>query len=71
MILVDSETMKRLERKAIRHFGIKGIVLMENAGRAVSEAVKREAVGVSSKRVAIICGKGNNGGDGFVSARHL
>ncbi len=71
MILVNAETMKRLDRKAIRHFGIKGIVLMENAGRAVSEAVKREAAGSSGKRVAIVCGKGNNGGDGFVAARHL
>ncbi|MFZ3073223.1 MAG: NAD(P)H-hydrate dehydratase [Thermodesulfobacteriota bacterium] len=71
MILVNAETMKRLDRKAERSYGIKGIVLMENAGRAVSEAVKREASGASNKRVSIVCGKGNNGGDGFVSARHL
>jgi len=70
VILVSAETMKRLDRKAERDYGIKGIVLMENAGRAVSEAVKREA-GASGKRVSIVCGRGNNGGDGFVSARHL
>lgn len=71
MILVTAETMKRLDRKASRDYGIKGIVLMENAGRAVSEAVKKEVAGASNKRVSIVCGKGNNGGDGFVSARHL
>ena len=42
MILVNAETMKRLDRKALREYGIKGIVLMENAGRAVSEAVKKK-----------------------------
>ena len=50
-------------------FGISTLILMENAGRAVAEEVLRTLK--NKRRVAIFCGKGNNGGDGFVCARHL
>jgi len=62
--------MRDLDKIAIRKFGIPSIILMENAGRGVAE----EAAAFGSKRlrrVLILCGKGNNGGDGFVAARHL
>ncbi len=71
MKLVNADQMKRLDRKTIREYGIKGLILMENAGRAVADAVRRELSGTESTRVVIIAGKGNNGGDGFVCARHL
>jgi ADP-dependent NAD(P)H-hydrate dehydratase / NAD(P)H-hydrate epimerase len=73
MKLVDSSTIRAVDSYAVRKYGIAGLVLMENAGRGVAEAVRRELDGISGKvkRVVIIAGKGNNGGDGYVAARHL
>src|SRR5438093_9073236 len=59
---------RELDRRAIEEFGIPGIVLMENAGRGMAELLA--ALGIKG-RVVICCGKGNNGGDGFVIARWL
>ncbi len=63
--------MREIDRRAIEEKGIPGQTLMENAGRAVFEAILRRFGNVQSKTVAVICGKGNNGGDGFVVARYL
>lgn len=57
-----------LDRRAIHEFGLPGIILMENAGRGAAEILL--SLGARG-RVVICCGKGNNGGDGFVMARHL
>jgi len=51
--------------------GVAGDVLMERAGRAVARAVADLCGGTYGRRVVVVCGKGNNGGDGFVAARHL
>jgi NAD(P)H-hydrate epimerase len=59
---------RELDRRAIDEFGIPGVVLMENAGRGMAELLVR--LGING-RVVICCGKGNNGGDGFVIARWL
>jgi len=67
---VGRDKMRELDRKAIEEYGIPGIILMENAGRNVAEEVIR-TVDRDNNRIAVICGKGNNGGDGFVIARHL
>jgi len=69
--LLTAEQMQRCDRTAIETFRIPGLVLMENAGRAVVEEMERVAGSLSGKRVLVCCGKGNNGGDGFVIARHL
>jgi NAD(P)H-hydrate epimerase len=66
-------TLSRLEvrdvdRRAIDEFGLHGVVLMENAGRGATDALCR--LGCTGP-VIICAGKGNNGGDGFVMARHL
>ena len=65
------DEVREIDRKAIEEYEIPGIILMENAGRNVAEEVLKMLPGTDSARVAIFCGKGNNGGDGFVIARHL
>ena len=63
--------MQALDRKAIHQFGIPSIVLMENAGRGVSELAIQMLKDAARKKIAVFCGMGNNGGDGFVAARYL
>ncbi|MDP2938023.1 MAG: NAD(P)H-hydrate epimerase [Candidatus Omnitrophota bacterium] len=67
--LLTAKEAKDIDIRAKEIFGISTLVLMENAGRGGAE----EAIKVlhGRKNVAIFCGKGNNGGDGFVAARHL
>ncbi len=69
--LVTVPEMKQLDRLAVEQWGIPGVVLMENAGRAVADAVEEANDGTAGLAVTVICGRGNNGGDGFVIARHL
>ena len=61
--------MRNLDRTSIESHRIPGAILMENAGRAVYEQI--EKVSAKGARVLIVCGRGNNGGDGYVTARHL
>lgn len=63
--------MQSIDRNASREYEIPGIVLMENAGLKIVEVIKEVLPSLSGKRVIILAGKGNNGGDGFVVARHL
>jgi len=65
------DEIRAFDRTATEDLGIPGIVLMENAGRQIAEIV-REDVGLEpTPHVVILAGRGNNGGDGFVVARHL
>ncbi len=70
MKVATAEQMQELDRKSIEVFKIPSIVLMENAGRGATEAILNAFPG-TQKKIAVIAGKGNNGGDGFVIARHL
>jgi len=63
--------MQGLDQRAIEEIGIPSIVLMENAGRGVGETAMDMLGGASGKSIAVFCGTGNNGGDGFVAARYL
>ncbi len=71
MRLVTAKEMQEIDRQAIKEFGIPGLLLMENAGRSVARTVAERIRKVRGKRILVLCGKGNNGGDGFVAARHL
>ncbi|MDD5225510.1 MAG: NAD(P)H-hydrate dehydratase [bacterium] len=72
MKIVSGERMRELDRETIERYGIPGLELMENAGRGAAGAILREYPGLAAKgRVLILAGTGNNGGDGFVAARHL
>src|SRR5262245_62568724 len=65
---LDADEMRAVDRWAIEERGVPSLELMETAGRAVAEAAAEIA---GSSRAAVICGKGNNGGDGLVAARAL
>jgi NAD(P)H-hydrate epimerase len=67
-MFLSRDEVRAVDRRAIDEFGLPGVVLMENAGRGAAEVLLQQGV---RGRVAICCGKGNNGGDGFVIARHL
>ncbi len=71
MKILNSAEMKRIDQKTIQQVGIPGIVLMENAGLQMVRAIEDMRQPTSPMKVAIFCGKGNNGGDGYVVARHL
>jgi hydroxyethylthiazole kinase-like uncharacterized protein yjeF len=77
MKALTAAEMREVDRLTTARFGISGLQLMETAGQSVCDEILRELDarhGVESRgraRVAILCGKGNNGGDGLVAARHL
>ncbi len=72
MKVTTAEQMRAVDRRASEEYGIPSVVLMESAGVAFARACIEELGGdVRGKRVAMVCGRGNNGGDGFVAARHL
>ena len=71
MKVATAEQMQELDRKAIEAYRIPGIVLMENAGRGATEVISNTFPDLQKMKIAIVAGKGNNGGDGFVIARYL
>ncbi|MDI6809329.1 MAG: NAD(P)H-hydrate dehydratase [Candidatus Eisenbacteria bacterium] len=71
MKVVTSAQMKAIDKRAIEEYGIPGLELMERAGQGILEHMEKELGDVSLHRVLVLCGKGNNGGDGFVLARKL
>jgi NAD(P)H-hydrate epimerase len=71
MYLVTAAEMQKMDRQTIDSFGIPGRVLMENAGRGATRVFLEQFPALDKKRVGIVAGRGNNGGDGFVIARYL
>lgn len=71
MNIVTSAQMRDLDRETIEETGIPGIVLMENAGIQLYNYLERTFEDLEEQKITIICGKGNNGGDGMVLARQL
>src|SRR5271163_325804 len=69
MKIVSAAEMREIDRATSERFGVPSITLMETAGSAVARFVLSDYS--HAARVAVVCGKGNNGGDGFVVARKL
>jgi hydroxyethylthiazole kinase-like uncharacterized protein yjeF len=71
MYYITPEEMREIDRRAQKEFGIPVTILMENAGRAVFQTAMEMLSEKQERKVTVVCGRGNNGGDGFVAARHL
>jgi len=71
MRVLNSAQMREADRRTIDEIGIASLVLMENAGRQAVAAMESMYSDLLERRIAILCGRGNNGGDGFVVARTL
>ncbi|MBW8002782.1 MAG: NAD(P)H-hydrate epimerase [Planctomycetes bacterium] len=70
-LVMTREQVRAFDSRAINQLGIPGAVLMENAGRSCAELIKEKLADIPKPKVCIFCGTGNNGGDGYVIARHL
>jgi NAD(P)H-hydrate epimerase len=70
-VVMSRSEVRRFDAWAINDLGIPGVVLMENAGRSCAELIIARLADIDSPKVCIFCGIGNNGGDGYVIARHL
>jgi NAD(P)H-hydrate epimerase len=68
-LIFTREQVRQVDKDAVEQYGIPSIVLMENAARQVAD--KAQAMLDATKRVLVLCGGGNNGGDGLAAARHL
>src|ERR1700680_1755110 len=73
MKALTAAEMRAVDRLTTERLGIPSLELMESAGKHVADTCLRslEGVGAPSQTICVLCGKGNNGGDGFVAARHL
>ena len=71
MEILSGDQMRNVDRRAIESMGISSLLLMESAGSGIAQAMLSDYPDLASRKVVVICGKGNNGGDGFVVARHL
>ena len=69
--VMSRDEVRRVDAWAIEEIGVPGVVLMENAGRSCAELALQKLAGMTKPQVCILCGVGNNGGDGYVIARHL
>lgn len=70
-VFVSAEEMRRIDRITSKKYKINSLILMENAGRAIVYALEKSFKKFSGKKIAVVCGSGNNAGDGFVAARYL
>lgn len=70
-VVMSRDEVRAVDSWAINTLGIPGIVLMENAGRSCAKLIKDKLASIAKPKVCIFCGTGNNGGDGYVIARHL
>lgn len=70
-LILTRDQVRQIDQRAIDDYAMPGVILMENAGGNAANIIGQNYGHLPEKRVAIFCGPGNNGGDGFVIARHL
>jgi NAD(P)H-hydrate epimerase len=70
-VVMTRDEVRAFDAWAINTLGVPGVVLMENAGRSCAELIRDKLASLARPKVCIFCGTGNNGGDGYVIARHL
>jgi ADP-dependent NAD(P)H-hydrate dehydratase / NAD(P)H-hydrate epimerase len=71
MKILSAMQMAEVDRLTTERYSIPSILLMDNAGRSVAEEIEKACPGFDRLKIAVFCGRGNNGGDGFVAARYL
>src|SRR5271167_4641865 len=71
MKALTAAEMREVDRLTTERYGVPGLTLMENAGTSAAEFIRHKFPNLAHRRVVVLCGKGNNGGDGFVVARKL
>jgi hydroxyethylthiazole kinase-like uncharacterized protein yjeF len=71
MHLITRQQARVLDRLTMTEYGIAGKILMGNAGQKIAEFIRFQSVNLYEPRIGIVCGKGNNGGDGFATAKNL
>ena len=69
--LFSTKQIRQIDEYAIKKLGIPGIVLMENASREIFQKISERIEHLELPKIGFVCGKGNNGGDGFAAARHF
>jgi ADP-dependent NAD(P)H-hydrate dehydratase / NAD(P)H-hydrate epimerase len=71
MKILTAAEMREVDRLTTEQYGIPSLTLMENAGHSIGEFIRGRFANIGRRSIVVLCGKGNNGGDGFVVARHL
>jgi NAD(P)H-hydrate epimerase len=71
MKILSAMQMAEVDRLTTERYSIPSILLMENAGRSVADEIEKACTGLEGRKIAVLCGRGNNGGDGFVVARYM
>jgi len=71
MRILTVAEMREVDRLSTKRFRVPSLMLMENAGKSVAEFIQAQFPDFKQRRIIVLCGKGNNGGDGFVAARYL
>ncbi len=71
MKILTAAEMREVDRLTTKRYGVPSLTLMENAGKSVADFIATRFQDFKRRPIVVLCGKGNNGGDGFVAARHL
>jgi hydroxyethylthiazole kinase-like uncharacterized protein yjeF len=71
MKILSAMQMAEVDRLTTERYSIPSILLMDNAGRSVADEIEKACPELDKRKIAVLCGRGNNGGDGFVAARYL